>query len=268
MKNLKTYEEFDWQTFSTYAPLVGATIGHLIAKYGGKYLISKKRREYFNKSMQNDLYTRGRWHVTEEGNEINISKKMYNGDIKPRYVLNKETREFKFISDTYPISVRLSTVDMNNMINDLKWVSEVSESIEDCFHELRDEGFEVELRYTDFTKRGITVILYRKERGDDYFHIDVDPELDEVRHQYRLQRYGKNTFDVIDYIEQIKEFVNRVEGMYDVKLDDNYKQDRIYSDESILKKLDLDSLKNYNGTKSWWHTMFDVSVLVIPFIKK
>ena len=52
MKYVKTYEEFDWHTFSTYAPLVGAAVGHLIAKYGGKYLINKRRKEYFKKSMR------------------------------------------------------------------------------------------------------------------------------------------------------------------------------------------------------------------------
>lgn len=266
MKYVKTYEEFDWHAFSTYAPLVGAAVGHLIAKYGGKYLINKNKKEYFKKSMQDDLYTRGRWQIKEEGNEISINKKMYNGDIKPRYIINKETREFKFISDTYPIIIKLSTSDLNNMINDLNWVNEVSESIEDCFHDLRDEGFEVELNATDFVKRGIVVLIHLKSDSDDYF--------------------GDNKFQLIDCLEQVKDIINKIEGMYGVKIDDTYKDPLRHhpvgevilksSDITNLEKNDINLLKQDNErAKEVGNTLmnvkdyrlFNIRTLLIPFKK-
>lgn len=266
MKHLKKYEEFDWQSISLW-PAIGMALGHLLAKYGGKYLLNKKRRDYFNKSMKDDLYTRGRWDVKEEGNLININKKMFNGEIKPRYILDKQKREFTFISDTYPLSIKLSKPDMDNMVNDLKWINEVSESIFDLFDDLKDEGFEVDLRSTDFTKRGITVVLHRKERREDYAEYEIDPEFDEIVNQHRMAS-EPGEFNVLNYIEQIEDFISKVCGIYGVKIDDLYKENRIYytgmSDETVLKSKDIDNLKNNIKNQD----LLNVEFLVIPFIRK
>lgn len=263
MKHLKKYEEFDWHSIlsnSTFQTLSGFVISNILIRYGGKYLINKKRREYYEKSMKDDLYIRGKWRVSDNGNEITINKEMYNGELKPRYIVNTKTREFQFISDTYPISIKLSKTDLNNMINDLNWVKEVSESIEDFFHDLRDEGLEVELRSTDFINRGITIIVYKKEQTYDYNGDDAGYDSDG----------GGRTFKLGNYMNQISELISKVEGLYNVKLDDNYKQDRlIYRNEYILKSKDINDINN-TGNAKLPPSQNDVNkahinVLVIPF---
>jgi hypothetical protein len=265
MNYLKKYEEFDWQSLihnQTFQSIAGFVMSGLFVKFGSKYILNKKKRKYFEEIMSGKsdrLYTSRSWEIKEDDKEIKVyKKKIFSNNAAAAYILNKKTREFRVISDTYPITVKLSKSEFNEMLEDFHWTKNVYDSIEDTFYDLQDEGFDIFVKRVDFKFRSIIISLTKKN------HIDYDEEeYDGYHYDGGIKRHS---FDLMEIQQQLRDFISRIESTYDVKIDDNFKTNEI--NEFVINSNTVDILNNNLKTPIKKYQLYSTTSLIIPFIKK
>lgn len=257
MKYLKKYESFE---FHDIAYIGYFALSQLFIKYGSKYLLYKRNKKVFDEKMKDQFYSYYNWKMEEKGDLITVIRiSKTNADNEPTFELNRKTREVKYIPKGF--TVKLNKSDFDNLLNSILYTKEVSDTIEDCFIDLQDEGFKVELRSTDFRNKSFIVSVFNPGK---------------------YAGHGKE-FKIGNIKRQLYEFVIRVEGSYNCKIDTNYKPSRMYEHDLIIISVDPLEFVRYgrnwsdepiedsriNNTNQSIETKYDYKTieLIIPFKK-
>jgi hypothetical protein len=147
MKHIKLYEEF---SYHDVLPWAYYGIGLIVSKYVSKYLLGRKNKEFYKevigkmpgKWRSKVDYASGRWVIEEKDGIVSVIKKQVMRPDKLWFTIDKNKRIFTYISDIRSVTVKLSKSEMNSLVSDLNYTKEVSETIEDCFYDLSDEGLD------------------------------------------------------------------------------------------------------------------------------
>ena len=172
MKNLKTYEEFDWLYMLSLLirPVIGWFIGRFIGKIIVKYLKYRQKKNFFQTMMTGvdkkgrlsnypGLYTNHEWKIEEKGDEIKLTCEDPSGNLAFEFTINKHTRMFNYPSRDYPLKVKISQQDLQQIIDGVEFAKLVQSSIDESFYELSDLGYNVKLYAIDFWKKSFEVMV-------------------------------------------------------------------------------------------------------------
>ncbi len=266
MKNLKTYEEFD---YSGLLPFAYYGIGMLITKIIIKFASDKRAKKFFTERMSESSFTEGRWKITEQNNIITLSK-----SDTFTFFIDKTKKTFEYKSDIFPFKVKLNTMEFDSLMDGINFTKEVSESIEDCFYELKDGGYDVNLGRIDFSKKTFYIEIIKVP-------CDYDDHYDEEDYYDINGGYPTtNNISLEKIAILLDECLYRITNQYNVTINKNFK-DEFSShryDEQILYSYNngiilLSNGENYDVNKDLEanknnYIPNNIHSLRIPFIKK
>ena len=264
MKNIKTYEEFDWHALVTPGVGIGIAcygIGSLLTKYGINFFLDyKKKKHLIDISTKEDgLYTNAKWKVVEEDDIITLSKHSHvQGKYAISFTVDINKRTFEYKSEIYPLKAKLDKKTFNLLLEGISFCKEVSESIEDCFYDLTDEGYIVSLHRIDFSRKSFVVRLCENSGG----FFDKSMEIKKVA-------------------PLLGETIKRIVGQYDVKIDSDFKLNSIYEGDDVINSFDNNIIRlnrgiidlnvenpTGKGGDELQLSFKTLRTLAIPFIKK
>ncbi len=277
MIKLKTYEEFNWSPESS--TIAGYVFSLLAAKIGSKLLLKKKERDSVKKMMKNSIYTTSsKWLISETGDLINIS----NIDTKRVFTIDKKNRTIEYKSEIYPLKAKLNKNDITEIVDSVYFAKDVSESIDDCFYDLVDEGFTVTLISLNFTKKAFAIKITLKGDRESWgrdrtipihqIGVQLNETLQKIIGQYDVvvddlpgvndltQRYGVRSVPDDGYI--VTEYKDGV-----IKIIP-FNSDRDVVPVSSLISTDIDLMDMPNIWSSFGKGIPQLKALTIPFIKK
>jgi len=268
MKNLKTYEEFD---YSGLLPFAYYGIGMLLVKLGIKFADNKRAKNFFQKMMSDNTYTNGKWIISEENNIISLSKSKAIS-----FYIDKNKKTFEYKSDVYPFKIKLNKLEFDKLIDGINFSKEVNESIDDCFYDLKDVGYYVSLDRIDFSKNSFSISIIKipsttsdEEDYDEEDYYDIDGGYPTT-----------NNISLEKIAILLDDCLYRITHQYNVTIDKNFK-DEFSShryDEQILYSYNngvilLSNGENYDVNKDLEanknnYIPNNIHSLRIPFIKK
>ena len=285
MKNLKTYKEFDIVTES--GTLIGIGIygiGVLLAKIGSKLLLDKKNKHRIREMMgeEEGLYTDRRWEIEENNDIISLTPIRYaSSKSGPDYIIDKKNRTFEHKSDTYPLKVKLNEVEFKELLDGIYFTKEITESIDDCFYELKDGGYKVTLGRIDFSKKSFSIEIESTIRSNPYddssWEVDGEGEI-------LFMNQGDENISLDKLAPILDDCLYRIISQYDVKIDQGYNNrykklqfieklhDEVVYDYKdgiiILSNGELYNInKDTKGNKDYY-IKNNINTLTVPFIKK
>jgi len=176
---IKKFEEFEWDVKSTVGAIVAGqySLSYLI-DLAKKYTFRKIDRDYV-KEMINDLFDLNEWKIEEDSDKITITR---NYKLPPSVVhssnlimiLNKSNGSVRFPTITRTHSngdktsnkeIKLNKKVFNRILEDVNWLKEVSDNIEECFIEVVDFGFKIIPKMS--IKTGIVKIFIYPQSGEE-----------------------------------------------------------------------------------------------------
>jgi hypothetical protein len=261
---LKTNEEINWHDI---APFGYYAIGALITKIGLNLYSNKKKMDRYKNmiSKDSDTYTNSRWKVEENGDIISIKRISVNPNEETEsFVVNKSTRDLEYKSSIYPLKVKISKEQLKDLLEGISFTKEVTESIDDCFYELKDEGYNVYLRSIDFSKKTFVINIYKEDR---------------------------KLLNIIKISTLLNDILHRITNQYEVEVDKSFTPGRAYekiiylteynngvvklSSSRYLKTGDIYDLNiDFQGNRYKYKYRYNLcdgfymNSLTIPFIKK
>lgn len=291
MKNLKTYKEFDIVTES--GTLIGIGIygiGVLLAKIGSKLLLDKKNKQRFREMMgeEEGLYTDRRWEIEENNDIISLTPIRYaSSKSGPDYIIDKKNRTFEHKSDTYPLKVKLNEVEFKELLDGIYFTKEITESIDDCFYELKDGGYKVTLGRIDFSKKSFSIEIESTSPNSRVYDPTDDswylPTEDDEEEEIAFVNHGDENISLDKLAPILDDCLYRIISQYDVKIDQGYNNryrklhlDRLHDEVVydykdgiiILSNGELYNInKDTKGNKDYY-IKNNINTLTVPFIKK
>lgn len=208
MKNIKTYEQFEWGVFTSLLA-GGFLINYILSKALNKWLDYKN----FKSIINDQLYTESKWELSYEDDIINIY-----GNVDRQFKIDKKNKTFEYINDIRPLKVKLNNKKMKEILSGVEFIKKISESIEDCFYELQDEGFIVKLYKTDFKRKSFLIKIIKDENLSYINFIKIAPLLEEVLHKItsfygvKLIKPEKLFFREDYYVSDYKEEYVKIEN--------------------------------------------------------
>ena len=188
MKIIKTYEEFDFTEItnqflnSPYTYLLGGL--YLLQWFGPKIISKIQQKNRYKDMMVGDSYTSGRISIKEEGDVISLLYNTFEHGWKDvaRFIINKKEKTFEYISDSYPLKVKLKEKEMGEILSGIDFIKNINETIADCFYDISDNGYEVKLDYVDFYKKTFEIRIDKsKDRMINF--SELAPYLEETLHR-------------------------------------------------------------------------------------
>lgn len=215
MKNIKTYEEFDWhQSIQDNWGVAAGIAGWFMAYFGTKFLSVIKLNSTVKKrfkDMMSDNYPNRNWIIEKDGYIIKLIQKFgFNKESNLKFIINTKEKTFEYISDTYPIKLKLEDNELKNIIDGIEFTKQVSESINDFYYELSDIGFTCEVDRIDFYKKSFAISISKSKINED-----EEPDVDDY--------YDPNSdFTLEDIFTELDELLFKVTSTYGVVIDKKY----------------------------------------------
>lgn len=234
MKNIKTYEEFDWHQViqDNWEPGLAAS-GWFMTYFGTKFLNKLQTNSTVKKrfkDMMSGNYPNRNWIIEKDGYIIKLIQKYgYSKESNLKFIINTKEKTFEYLSDAYPIKLKLKDNELKNILDGIEFTKQVSESVNDFYYELSDNGFTCELDGIDFYKKSFVISItkskinensineemdeYDGEEPDDDEYEDYDEEPDDDEYHY------PNSFTLEDIFTELDELLFKVTSTYNVIID-------------------------------------------------
>ncbi len=184
---IKKFEEFEWDMKSTMGAIVAGqyALSYLI-DLAKKYTFRKIDSDYVRGKI-NDLFDLKEWKIEEDRDKITITRdyKLPPSTVHSSnliMILNKSNGSVQFptsqvhhagrtatrthSSDPSPSNkeIKLNKKAFNKILEDVNWLKEVSDNIEECFVEVVDFGFKIVPKMS--IKTGIVKIFIYPQSGE------------------------------------------------------------------------------------------------------
>lgn len=234
MKNLKTFEKFseniniglNESVLATGSCVALGWLGMYFAnKLYKKYSKKKLNRDYFKSAMNKDgTYTNRRWNIKENGDQIilKVDSKVTTGDVG--FIIDKKNKtiEYESRSTDFKWKVKLSDIEFTEIMSGINFAKEVIETIKDCFYELTDNGYRVELGRVDFNRKSFVVDVIKEHRRQ---HADGT---------YAMVAKNISFTEMGPFLEDV---LYRITSQYGVEIDKEFK-DPGTSDYGFLRVIE------------------------------
>lgn len=253
MKNIKTYEEFDWHNLLHHTIDIGMISLPFITGYLGNKLRTRMFKKKLNKSqsvelMSPDRWSSRKWKIEENDNQIILtSKSKEEIDLKDNIILkiDKKKMTINFIQkriiedeDAFNWVDKLKKSEFDQIIDGISFVKKVTGMIKECTYELTDSGYNVDVDSVDFVKKSFDIKVF-VEDGQRFNISDIGEKLEDAL--YRIT----SEFDV------------NVVKPFRLIYDSNYVTE--YKDGKII----LSNSDEYPGKRGF----HDIRQLIISFAK-
>jgi hypothetical protein len=208
MKHIKKFESFDYAGFISSHIDIIKTVGvfavmKLIGDIGTKLLKNHTSIKRLKSMLNNPIYVKRNWTVRESDDLIEMIQKVGAGSREEiAFIINKKKRTLEYISDIYPLNIKLQQNEYNELINGINYIKQLSENIEDLFFDLKDKGLSIKLRKSNFVNKSFSISIY-KGKGLESFtlkeiHEDIDILIDRIKIMFNAtidENYQGDTYD-------------------------------------------------------------------------
>lgn len=187
---IKKFEEFEWDMKSTMGAIVAGqyALSYLI-DLAKKYTFRKIDRGYV-RGMINDLFDLKEWKIEEDRDKITITRdyrlppsvvvvhssnlimvlNKSNGSVQfptsqAHHAGRTATRTHSSDLSSSNKEIKLNKKVFNKILEDVNWLKEVSDNIEECFVEVVDFGFKIVPKMS--IKTGIVKIFIYPQSGEE-----------------------------------------------------------------------------------------------------
>lgn len=242
MKNIKTYEEFDWhQVIQDNWEITTGIAGWSMAYFGTKFLNKLHTNSTIKKrfkDMMSGNYPNRNWIIEKDGYIIKLIQKYgYSKESNLRFIINTKEKTLEYVSDAYPIKLKLKDNELKNIIDGIEFTKQVSESVNDFYYELSDNGFTCELDGIDFYKKSFAILITKSKINENFINEgeltpddenidDEEPDNDEYEDYDEEPDYDDdhypNSFTLEDIFTELDELLFKVTSTYNVIIDKQY----------------------------------------------
>lgn len=234
MKNIKTYEEFDWHQVIQDWELSLAASGWFMAYFGTKFLNKLHTNSTIKKRFKNMMsgnYPNRNWIIEKDGDIIKLIQKYgYSKKSNLKFIINTKEKTFEYVGDAYPIKLKLKDNELKNIIDGIEFTKQVSESVNDFYYELSDNGFTCELDGIDFYKKSFAILITKSKINENCINEEMDEydgefpdheEPDDDEYEDYHDHYP-NSFTLEDIFTELDELLFKVTSTYNVIIDKQY----------------------------------------------
>lgn len=239
MKNIKTYEEFDWhQSIQDNWGIATGIAGWFMAYFGTKFLNKLHTNSTIKKrfkDMMSGNYSNRNWIIEKDGYIIKLIQKYgYSKKSNLKFIINTKEKTFEYVGDAYPIKLKLKDNELKNIIDGIEFTKQVSESVNDFYYELSDNGFTCELDGIDFYKKSFAILITKSKINENCINEEMDeydgefPDHEEPDDDDEYEDYDEepdhypNSFTLEDIFTELDELLFKVTSTYNVIIDKQY----------------------------------------------